>query len=69
MGRAAARLVHLYRRGISPWLGNNCRFYPSCSEYAETAFLTKRFVPAAAAAAARLLKCQPFHPGGFDPVE
>lgn len=58
-----------YRAAISPFLGNRCRFYPSCSHYAEEALMRKGLMKGLALTAARLLKCGPFHPGGFDPVE
>jgi putative membrane protein insertion efficiency factor len=62
-------LIRAYRRLLSPLLGSHCRFYPSCSAYAEEAFRVQPFLAAAAATFLRLSKCQPFHPGGFDPVE
>ncbi|MGH2399886.1 MAG: membrane protein insertion efficiency factor YidD [bacterium] len=68
MTRAMLVLVHAYQRFVSPFTPPACRFYPSCSSYAVDAisrygawrggFLTFR----------RLLRCHPFHPGGYDPV-
>ena len=45
-----------------------CRFYPSCSRYAEEAVLTLGLFGAVIPVMARLARCHPFHPGGFDPV-
>jgi uncharacterized protein len=57
-----------YRRFISPALGDRCRFYPSCSEYALTAIATHGAVRGLGLAIWRLLRCHPFHPGGIDHV-
>ena len=62
------RSVRVYRRFISPMLGQNCRFYPSCSAYAEVALTRFGALRGAGLAFRRLLKCHPFHPGGVDPV-
>jgi uncharacterized protein len=62
-------LFKIYRAAISPLLGNCCRFSPSCSHYAEEAFQKKGLAAGAFLSLSRLLKCHPFHPGGFDPVE
>jgi uncharacterized protein len=70
-GRAAAALMALigaYQRWISPFLGNRCRFHPSCSAYAKTAIETHGALRGTWLALRRLVKCQPFHPGGFDYV-
>lgn len=62
-------VLGIYRRAISPLLGYHCRFYPSCSAYCEEAIRTKGIGQGLVLSARRLLKCHPFHPGGFDPVE
>jgi putative membrane protein insertion efficiency factor len=62
------RLIGAYQRWISPFLGNRCRFHPSCSVYASTAIEVHGAVRGSWLALRRLLKCQPFHPGGFDYV-
>lgn len=68
---AAARLVAeaiaLYQRLLSPWLGRNCRFAPTCSEYARLALLEHGLLRGAALGVWRLLRCHPLHPGGYDP--
>ncbi|HJW55089.1 MAG TPA: membrane protein insertion efficiency factor YidD [Burkholderiaceae bacterium] len=61
-------LVRVYQLGISPFLGQNCRFYPSCSEYAAEALREHGAAKGSALAVARLCKCHPWHPGGLDPV-
>lgn len=57
-----------YRRWISPALPARCRFYPSCSAYALEAISTHGVLRGARLAIWRLLRCQPFNAGGYDPV-
>ena len=57
-----------YRRWISPALPARCRFYPSCSAYALEAVATHGALRGTGLAIWRLLRCHPFHPGGYDPV-
>lgn len=61
-------LLRAYQLCISPFLGQNCRFYPSCSEYATEAVREHGALKGSALTARRLCKCHPFHPGGVDPV-
>jgi putative membrane protein insertion efficiency factor len=61
-------LLRAYKYGISPMLGQNCRFYPSCSEYAYQAVELHGAVKGGMLAGRRLCKCHPWHPGGLDPV-
>lgn len=60
--------IRSYRYLISPLLGPNCRFYPSCSCYAEEAIEVHGAVKGSYLAARRILRCHPWHDGGFDPV-
>ncbi|NND67924.1 MAG: membrane protein insertion efficiency factor YidD [Halioglobus sp.] len=60
--------LRVYKLCISPFLGNHCRFYPSCSEYAQEAIHTHGAVKGSYLAARRLSKCHPWHEGGEDPV-
>lgn len=66
MRQAVARLLTLYKRSVSPWLPRSCRFVPTCSEYAHLAVLERGVVRGGVQTAGRLLRCQPFHPGGID---
>jgi putative membrane protein insertion efficiency factor len=61
-----AALLGAYKRRISPYLPRACRFAPTCSEYARLALLKHGFWSGGVRAAARLMRCQPFHPGGID---
>lgn len=61
--------VRFYQAALSPLLGGGkCRFYPSCSEYAAEALNMYGPLVGAHLAVVRLLKCGPWHEGGFDPV-
>jgi hypothetical protein len=68
MRTLALWLIRLYQWTVSPLLGPRCRFYPSCSQYALEAIQHLGVLRGTALAAARLGRCHPFHPGGFDPV-
>jgi len=64
----ALTLIRGYQLILSPVLGPACRFYPSCSEYAHQAIDRHGVAKGSCLAIRRLLRCHPFHPGGFDPV-
>jgi hypothetical protein len=72
IGRTARRavivLITIYRRVISPLLPPACRFLPSCSEYGATAVERHGVTRGMLMTLRRLLRCQPFSRGGFDPV-
>lgn len=68
MRRALKLLIRVYRFGISPMLGPTCRFYPSCSCYAEEAIDRHGAIRGTYLTARRLLRCHPWNPGGYDPV-
>jgi len=61
-------IIRLYQILISPLFAPCCRFYPSCSEYAMIALRKHGLLKGTWLAMIRLLKCHPFHPGGYDPV-
>ncbi len=63
-----AAAIRCYRYLLSPLLGQRCRFYPSCSQYAEQAVTTHGVLRGGILALRRLGKCHPWHDGGFDPV-
>jgi putative membrane protein insertion efficiency factor len=61
-------LVRGYRATLSGWLGGQCRFYPSCSAYAEQAIRTRGALVGSALAVWRVLRCNPFGRGGVEHV-
>ncbi|MDR3229926.1 MAG: membrane protein insertion efficiency factor YidD [Synergistaceae bacterium] len=65
--RLAVGLVRVYQRCVSPLLGVRCRFYPSCSQYAILVITEWGFFRGVWLTAKRLLKCGPWHEGGYDP--
>ena len=69
MRRLLVGLIQGYRYVISPWLGPACRFEPTCSRYAMDAIHQHGCCRGLGLAFVRLLKCHPFHQGGFDPVK
>ena len=68
MRHVAVFLIRLYQWTVSPLLGPACRFYPSCSQYALEACTRFGLLKGSWLALARLARCHPWHPGGFDPV-
>ena len=61
-------LIRVYQLFFSPLLGNHCRFYPSCSQYAREAVERYGVIRGVWLAIRRVLRCHPWHPGGLDPV-
>ncbi|MFD1018315.1 membrane protein insertion efficiency factor YidD [Thalassobacillus hwangdonensis] len=62
-------IIRVYQKFISPLKPSpTCRFYPTCSQYGLEAFQRFGFFKGLYLTVKRILKCQPFHPGGFDPV-
>ena len=57
-----------YRYLVSPLLGNACRFYPSCSVYAKEAIENRGLIVGCWLALKRIIRCQPWCEGGYDPV-
>ena len=60
--------IRLYQRYLSPMLPPMCRFHPSCSHYTAEAIAVWGPVRGGWMGACRIARCQPFHPGGYDPV-
>lgn len=69
MKTAIILLIRFYQIFISPMFPPRCRFYPTCSQYALEAVQKKGVIKGSWMALKRILKCHPFHPGGYDPVD
>ena len=67
--RVAVGLIRVYQRMLSPLLGPRCRYHPSCSSYAVQAVQSYGILRGAVLAGWRLLRCNPWSHGGFDPIE
>jgi putative membrane protein insertion efficiency factor len=61
-------LIRGYQYALRPMLGANCRFYPSCSDYAREALERHGALRGTWLALRRIARCHPYHSGGFDPV-
>lgn len=62
------RTLRVYKYCVSPLLPSACRFYPTCSDYMREAIERHGAARGAWMGVRRLVRCHPFHPGGFDPV-
>lgn len=60
--------IRVYQIALSPYFGNQCRFYPTCSEYAMDAIAKHGALKGSWLAIRRIGRCHPYHPGGHDPV-
>jgi putative membrane protein insertion efficiency factor len=67
-GALLVLLIRIYRATLSKIMPSRCRFYPSCAQYAQEAIEVHGAVRGGWLGIRRLLKCHPFHSGGFDPV-
>ncbi len=63
----AIGLVRIYQRGLSPLLGKNCRFQPTCSHYMIEAINKYGFLIGVSKGIWRIMRCHPFNRGGYDP--
>ena len=61
-------IIKFYQFFISPWLGRNCRYAPTCSDYAKEALHTHGALKGLFLGTRRILRCHPFRDGGYDPV-
>lgn len=61
-------MIRFYRKWLSPLKPPSCRFYPTCSAYAMEALEKHGVVRGTGLTIKRIVKCAPYHPGGFDPV-
>ena len=68
MRTAVIAILRFYKGFVSPWLPSACRFSPTCSEYMMEAVDRYGAARGVAMGLRRLLRCHPFHAGGFDPV-
>ncbi|MCB1678114.1 MAG: membrane protein insertion efficiency factor YidD [Halioglobus sp.] len=68
MQRLLVFMISCYQICLSPFLGNHCRFYPTCSSYARDAITDHGVINGGCLALRRLGKCHPWHEGGVDPV-
>lgn len=68
MTRLVVAVIRLYRVAVSPFLPSTCRFTPSCSEYAVLALEKYGLIKGMWLAALRVLRCNPFSHGGYDPL-
>jgi len=68
MKRIAAALIRIYQVTLSPLVGPCCRFYPTCSHYAEESILRHGLMHGTWLATKRVLRCHPWNAGGYDPV-
>lgn len=62
------KLIGFYKIFISPLLGRNCRFYPTCSDYTYQAIEKYGLIKGVYLGLKRILRCNPFNPGGYDPL-
>ena len=68
MKRVLLAMVKFYRVAISPYRPSCCRFYPTCSQYAREAIEKYGALKGGYLSLRRILRCNPFHKGGYDPV-
>ena len=68
MKHMCIKLIKLYQKFISPLLGSNCRFYPTCSQYALDAINKYGVLKGLWLGIKRICKCHPLNDGGYDPV-
>lgn len=67
--RCLISIIEFYQKYISPHLGKNCRFYPSCSEYTKQAIDKYGIIKGIFKSFKRILKCNPINAGGYDPLK
>jgi len=68
MQRFLTLLIRAYQYLLSPFIGQHCRFHPSCSNYTVEAIQTHGALHGTWLGVRRILRCHPWHPGGLDPV-
>ena len=63
------RLINSYQKHVSPYLNTQCKFYPTCSEYTKQAIDKYGVIEGTFKGTMRILKCNPFSKGGYDPLK
>ena len=69
IGKFLVKIIEFYQKRISPRMGHRCKYYPSCSEYTKQAIIKYGAIRGVFMGAWRILKCNPFSKGGYDPVK
>jgi uncharacterized protein len=69
MKKFVVSILRFYKKFISPALPDSCRFYPTCSEYAVTAVKKYGVLKGSIKSIYRIMRCNPFNKGGYDPVK
>ncbi|NLY46374.1 MAG: membrane protein insertion efficiency factor YidD [Tissierella sp.] len=71
MTKLAILFIRFYQKIISKYIlrGRHCRFYPTCSQYSLEAYSKYRFLKGTYLTISRILRCNPFHKGGYDPLK
>lgn len=67
--KCEVKMIEFYQKYISPGLGNHCKFYPTCSEYTKQAIEKYGAVKGTILGIHRILRCNPFSKGGYDPLK
>ena len=69
MKKICILLIEFYQKHISPWLNPSCKFQPTCSEYTKQAIEKYGVIKGIIKGIKRILRCNPFSKGGYDPLE
>ena len=69
MKKILIKLINFYQKSISPWFGPKCKFEPTCSEYTKQAIEKYGAIKGTIIGIKRILRCNPFSKGGYDPLK